>query len=131
MEGESGEVCFGGRTFRFRVFSCEKNRDILQTIPKNICKKWFDYDRIKKPIAVRFRKTGDELAINAAGGTKSLKKYMIDEKIPSEERQRIPLVAEENHVLWVTGYRISETYKVTADTKRIIEIYMSGGKEDG
>lgn len=131
LEGESGEVCFGGRIFRFRVFSCEKNTDILQTIPKNICKKWFDYDRIKKPVAVRYRKTGDELAINAAGGTKSLKKYMIDEKIPSKERHRIPLVAEEDHVLWVTGYRISEAYKVTADTKRIIEIYMSGGKEDG
>ncbi|MBD5467895.1 MAG: tRNA lysidine(34) synthetase TilS [Lachnospiraceae bacterium] len=131
LEGESGEARFGGRIFRFRVFSCEINENILQTIPKNVCKKWFDYDKIKKPIAVRYRKTGDELAINAAGGTKSLKKYMIDEKIPSGERHQIPLIAEEDHVLWVTGYRISEAYKVTADTKRIIEIYMSGGKEDG
>ena len=131
LAGESGEVRFGGRIFRYRVFSCEANGDILQTIPKNNCKKWFDYDRIKKPVVIRYRKTGDELAINAAGGTKSLKRYMIDEKIPSAERQHIPLVAEGDHVLWVTGYRISEAYKVTADTKRVIEIYMSGGKEDG
>lgn len=131
LEGESGEVFFGGRIFRFRVFSCEKSENILQSIPKNNCKKWFDYDRIRKPVVIRYRRTGDKLAVNAAGDTKTLKKYMIDEKIPSEERKRIPLVAGEDHILWVTGYRISEAYKVTADTERVFEIYMSGGKENG
>lgn len=131
LEGESGKVRFGGHIFSYRVFSCAENKAILQTIPKNNCTKWFDYDRIKKPIVIRYRRTGDELAINASGDTKSLKKYMIDEKIPSKERQRIPLIAQEGHILWVTGYRISEAYKVTADTKRVMEIYMTGGKENG
>lgn len=130
LKGEGGEIRFGGRTFCYRVFSCEENREILQTIPKNNCNKWFDYDKIKKPVVIRYRRTGDKLVINAAGDTKSLKKYMIDEKIPAFERQHIPLVAEDDHVLWVAGYRINEAYKVTADTKRIIEIYMSGGKEN-
>lgn len=131
LEGERGEVCFGGYRFSFRVFSCEGKKEILETIPKNNCTKWFDYDKIKKSVAVRYRRTGDDLVINAAGDVKSLKKYMIDEKIPSAERARIPLIAEGSRVLWVAGYRISESYKVTADTKRVIEIYMSGGKENG
>ncbi|MCM1537842.1 MAG: tRNA lysidine(34) synthetase TilS [bacterium] len=130
LTGECGEVRFGGRLFRFRVFSCEGNEDIFQAIPKNNCNKWFDYDRIKKPVVIRYRRTGDHLAINAAGGTKSLKKYMIDAKIPADKRQHIPLIAQEDHILWVAGYRASEAYRVTADTKRIMEIYMSGGKEN-
>ncbi|MCM1104689.1 MAG: tRNA lysidine(34) synthetase TilS [Clostridium sp.] len=130
LTGECGEVRFGGRLFRFRVFSCEGDEDIFQTIPKNNCNKWFDYDRIKKPVVIRYRRTGDHLAINAAGGTKSLKKYMIDAKIPADKRQHIPLIAQGDHILWVAGYRASEAYRVTADTKRIMEIYMSGGKEN-
>lgn len=130
-EGGNGEVMFEGYRFAFRVFFCEGNEEFLQTIPKNNCTKWFDYDRIKKPLAIRCRRKGDYLMVNAAGGTKSLRKYMIDEKIPSAERDRVVLIAEEDHILWVTGHRVSEAYKVTADTKRIIEIYMSGGKENG
>lgn len=131
LEGSSGTVVFGGKRFMFRVFACDGKEEFLQSIPKNNCTKWFDYDRIKKPLVIRCRRAGDYLTVNAAGGTKSLKKYMIDEKIPAEERGHIALVAEEDHILWVTGYRVSEAYKVTADTKRIIEIYMSGGKENG
>lgn len=131
IKNGSGTAVFGGYRFTFRVFSCEGKKEFLQTIPKNNCTKWFDYDRIKKPLVIRSRRTGDYLTVHAAGGTKSLKKYMIDEKIPSEERDHIALIAEEDHILWVAGYRVSEAYKVTADTKRIIEIYMSGGKENG
>lgn len=131
LEGSSGAAVFGGTRFMFRVFACDDKKEFLQSIPKNNCTKWFDYDRIKKSLVIRCRRTGDYLTVNAAGGTKSLKKYMIDEKVPSEERDHIALVAEEDHILWVTGYRVSEAYKVTADTKRIIEIYMSGGKENG
>ena len=47
---------------------------------------------------------------------------MINCKIPKDERDRIPLIADGDHIMWVVGYRISEYYKVTDDTKHIIEI---------
>lgn len=74
---------------------------------------------------VRTRQTGDYLSIaDGRGGMlhKSLKSFLVDQKIPRTERDRLPLLAEDDHILWVVGYRISEYYKVTENTKRILEV---------
>ena len=74
---------------------------------------------------------GDYLRIHADGGKKSLKRYLIDEKIPREEREDLPLLADGDHILWVIGYRISEGYKVTEHTKRILQIQIDKENKDG
>ena len=74
---------------------------------------------------VRIRQTGDYLTISDGRGGmlhKSLKSFLVDQKIPQTERDRLPILAEEDHVLWVVGYRISEYYKVTENTKRILKV---------
>ena len=55
---------------------------------------------------------------------KSLKSFFVDQKIPCKERDRLPILAEDDHVLWVMGYRISEYYKVTENTKRILKVQL-------
>lgn len=91
--------------------------------------KCFDYDRIKKQPVLRFRQTGDYLTVSDGNGNmihKSLKEYMIGEKIPRELRDKIPVLAEGSHVLWVLGYRISEYYKIRRNTKRILQVKLEG-----
>ncbi len=110
----------------FKVFPYKKG----QEIPKNGYTKWFDYDKIKCALSVRYRETGDYMTL-AGGGKKTIKAFMIDEKIPKEEREKIPLVAEGSHVLWVIGHRISEYYKITDDTHTVIQMQLDGGKNNG
>lgn len=98
-----------------------------QEVPKNEYTKWFDYDKIKEPVVVRFRRTGDYLTITDGQGNlihKALKGYMITEKIPRELRDKIPVVASGDHVLWLVGYRISEYYKINANTNRILQVQL-------
>ncbi len=105
-----------------------------QEVPKNQYTKWFDYDKMKKPPMLRFRQTGDFLTIaDGAGGMlhKSLKDYMITEKIPREYRDKIPVLAEDNHVIWLIGYRISEYYKVDRNTKRVLQVKILEESPDG
>ena len=52
-------------------------------------------------IVVRSRLSGDRIRLS--GGTKSLKKLLIDRKIPASERLRIPVIADEAGVLGVWG----------------------------
>lgn len=52
---------------------------------------------------------------------KSLKDYMIGEKIPRQIRDSIPVLAEGSHVLWLMGRRISEHYKIDGNTKRVLQ----------
>ncbi|MCI8888377.1 MAG: tRNA lysidine(34) synthetase TilS [Hungatella sp.] len=102
-------------------------REKYQKIPENKYTKWFDYDKIKGTLSVRTRRTGDYFMIQ--GGRKTVKAFMIDEKIPKEERNKILLLAEGQHVLWIVGYRISEFYKITDTTKQILQVSMDGGRE--
>ena len=94
----------------------------LDDIPKDTYTKWFDYDKISSVATVRNRMEGDYLIINNAMQTKSLKDYLINEKVPKNERDRLPLLADKNHIMWVIGMRISEYYKVTFETTRVLEV---------
>lgn len=111
---------------KMRIFPYEKGREF----PKNMYTKWFDYDKIKSALSVRFRKEGDYLGL-PGGKRKTVARYMIDEKIPRHLRDEIWLLAEGDHVLWVIGYRISEYYKITDDTKTVLEVRLDGGEKDG
>ncbi len=110
----------------FETFFYEKGMEI----PKNQYTKWFDHDKINGMLSVRTRQTGDYLLL-PGGGHKTIKSYLIDEKVPSHLRDQVFLLADGSHILWVIGRRISEGCKVTEKTKRILQVHMSGGEEDG
>lgn len=86
--------------------------------------KWFDYDKIVRSLVLRTRKAGDYLTINEDNNKKSLKEYMINEKIPQADRDKLFVAADGNHILWLIGYRISQYYKVNRDTRRILEVHI-------
>lgn len=97
-------------------------------IPQKRYTKWFDYDRIKDALSLRHRESGDYFQIEG-GKTKLLKRYFIDEKIPSKLRDEIWLLTEGNHVLWAIGYRISEYYKISETTNTVLEVRICKGEE--
>lgn len=100
-----------------------------EEVPRNQYTKWFDCDKIKGPLILRFRQKGDYLTLSDGAGNmihKSLKDYMIGEKIPREQRDRIPVLADGSHVLWLAGYRISEYYKVDRNTKHVLQVKLKG-----
>ena len=126
--GADGEI-HGRQTvpeLHMTVFSRQKD----QEIPKNQYTKWFDYDKIKGTLSVRTRRTGDYLIL-PSGGSKTIARYMIDEKIPKEKREKILLLTEGSHVLWVVGFRISEYYKIEEHTENILQVTCDGGKDYG
>lgn len=94
--------------------------------PLDAYTKWFDCDRITDNIVMRTRAEGDFLTIDSAGNHKMLQDYFIDQKIPRHLRDEIPLVCDGSHVMWVVGYRISEHYKITNNTTRVLEIIYGG-----
>lgn len=128
--GERKEVLLPGsqdeNLLQMHTFPCENGDEF----PKNQYTKWFDYDRIKGTLSLRHRQPGDYLTL-PSGGRKTLKSWMIDEKIPRQEREQIWLLAEEKHILWIVGHRISAYYKITEQTKTILEVEFNGGKSSG
>ncbi len=54
-------------------------------------------------LVVRTRRPGDRLRLHAAGGSKTLKRLMIDQKIPREKRDRLAVFADRYGVIAVEG----------------------------
>ncbi len=123
--GNRGKIEFTG-------FSIKKG----QEVPIKRYTKWFDYDKIVKCVEIRSRCQGDYLTIADGRGNiirKTVKNYMITEKIPKQIRDEIPVVAVGSHVVWLAGWRISEAFKVNENTERILQIKLLGAEfcEDG
>jgi tRNA(Ile)-lysidine synthase len=97
----------------------------------NLNTKYFDYDKIEWPIILRTRKEGDVFYPLGLGGKKTVKKYFIDKKIPQEERDKIPLVCDNANIMWIIGYDISDIFKITNKTQRVLKMryqkYQFGG----
>jgi tRNA(Ile)-lysidine synthase len=108
---------------KIEIFEIKKISEIENIKDKNIA--FLDYDLIKnKDLVFRFRKDGDIFKPFGMTGHKTLKEFFIDEKIPISKRNKIILLAEKNEILWVSGYRLSEDFKVLENTKRVLKIKL-------
>ncbi|NLZ25610.1 MAG: tRNA lysidine(34) synthetase TilS, partial [Clostridiales bacterium] len=83
----------------------------------------FDADKVPSGAVLRYRKEGDVFK-KFGGGTKSLGDYMTDKKIPLRLRDKIPVLAFGNDILFIAGVEISDKIKIDGDTKRIVKIRL-------
>lgn len=79
-------------------------------------KETFDFDKIQGRAVIRSRREGDKADIH--GGTKTLKKLFIEEKIPAEERDSVAVIADEEGVLWVEGLGAAKRARLSEKTVR-------------
>lgn len=107
----------------------KKDIDFKKT-SRNI--KYFDYTKIVGGIFIRTRDFGDKFNPFGMKGTKKLKDYFIDEKIPRDLRDKTALLVDGENIIWVIGYRTSESYKVSNNTTKVLkaEIKRSKPKEE-
>ena len=61
-------------------------------------------EAVEGELVLRPRQTGDEIALPRRGGTKTVKKLFIDEKVPRRDRDRVPVLADGAGVLAVAGF---------------------------
>ena len=81
-----------------------------------------DAEKLPQDAVWRFRKEGDVFSPLGLGGSKKLKDYFIDKKIPQRMRNEIPVLAVGDKILAVADIEIADEIKITADTKRFYKI---------
>ncbi len=81
-----------------------------------------DSDKIKGKLKVRNRQNGDKFQPLGMKGSKKIKDYFIDEKIPAKLRDEIPLVCDDENIIWIVGYRMNHNYRITEKTLNTIKI---------
>jgi len=81
---------------------------------------FLDLDRLEWPLRVRNFRAGDKFIPLGLNGFKKVKDVFIDNKIPSEERKKIPILVNNDDIVWVCGIRIDDRYKIKQETERIL-----------
>ncbi|MFH1098221.1 MAG: tRNA lysidine(34) synthetase TilS [Candidatus Desantisbacteria bacterium] len=98
---------------------------IQDTTHPLILRAYLDYEQINHPLTLRCRKDGDRFQPYGMQGTKKIKDFFIDLKLPMDTRNRIPLLVDKKgNVLWVIGLRIGEQVKITSKTQKVLVISM-------
>lgn len=91
---------------------------------------FIDYDKVSWPLILRYREPGDRFIPLNMKGTKKVKDYFIDEKIPEHERDITPILVDaEKRIVWIVGERIDDRFKITSKTQNILMLNYEFKKE--
>ena len=77
------------------------------------------------PLTIRARAQGDFFYPQGFGKKKKLQDFFVDEKVPRERRDRVPIILSGNDIIWVAGYRADERFKVTEHTEKVLRLELS------
>ena len=84
----------------------------------------FDLGKLEDnlPLSIRYRQTDDYMIIDEKGSHKKLSRIFIDNKISRGERDKLPVIAQGNKVLFVPGIKRSRDTWVDDETKEFVII---------
>ena len=105
-------------------------RDEFEEIQGNPFMGQFDFDKINGNLKVRNKRPGDRFKPLGLKGTKKLKDFFIDEKVPIYIRNKTPLLESGSDIVWVVGFRISNDYKLDKNTQKILIVKKEGKREE-
>jgi tRNA(Ile)-lysidine synthase len=81
---------------------------------------FLDLQEVPFPVTVRSIRRGDRFRPLGMSGSQKLKAFFINHKVPRSQRHRCPLLLSGERIVWVGGYRIDDSAKVTEKTKRVL-----------
>lgn len=81
-----------------------------------------DADKIAFPLLLRHWQKGDYFIPLGMKNFKKLSDFFIDLKLSRIQKERVWILANGQDIVWVVGLRIDDRYKITHQTKRILEI---------
>ncbi len=108
--------------YRLAVSRIARNAWSGKTASK--CEIAVDADAVVGALSIRYRQNGDSFIPLGMTGRKKLKDFFIDEKVPREKRDTIPLVCDDEKILWVFGMRQDARSKVCKKTENILIIRL-------
>lgn len=105
--------------FHIKLLFC-KVSDTFFSTNKTI---FVDDEKLTYPLTLRRWKSGDYFyPFGMDGQSKKVSKFFKDEKLSRIEKENTWLLCSGNEIVWITGLRADERFKISTTTKTIIQI---------
>jgi tRNA(Ile)-lysidine synthase len=85
-------------------------------------RQYFDLDTVRLPLEIRLRRRGDSFRPLGGRGTKKLKDFFIDKKVPRFLRDHVPLLLSNNRIMWIMGHAIDRRYLLTSRSTAALRV---------
>ncbi len=121
-----GRMKFGRYLIQASTLGADQARIEEFKAAKNGFTEWFDLDKLKLPLVVRFRQAGDRFIPLGLRAEKKIGKFLTAVKVPHLVRWKLLVVADSEKIIWVWPVRMSEQAKVTSETRKILQLQITG-----
>lgn len=101
-----------------------RDKDNLPWPPDQEREAYLDYEKLVFPLYLSLRWPGIKFQPLGMEGTKKLKDFLIDERVPLEVRDRTLLVLSKDEIVWVAGFRIAHPFRLTANSKKVLVLRL-------
>jgi len=119
-----GQTRFGRNLVKAAIFEADGEEFEKFKAEKTNFIERFDFDKIKPPLVVRFRKAGDRFVPLGLSQEKKVGKFLTAARVPQEVRQKLLIVTDSEKIIWVWPIRTSEQAKVTGGTRKILQLQI-------
>lgn len=82
---------------------------------------FFDMNTLEFPFILRSFHPGDRFSPLGLGGSQKIKDFLINNKVPRKQRARCPILVSNEKIIWVMGYRIDDSVKITPSTRKVLK----------
>ncbi|MDY6950888.1 MAG: tRNA lysidine(34) synthetase TilS [Thermodesulfobacteriota bacterium] len=105
---------------RLRLSLCEVTQvGAPGTYPSSTA--FMDLSAVPFPLTVRSPQAGDRFRPLGMSGSQKVKTFFINLKVPRWKRRRCPILLSGSKIVWVAGYRIDDSAKVTEKTTQVLK----------
>lgn len=110
-----------------RIVATWSDGDPQRPVPRDA--RVVELDPAARPdhLRVRWPREGDRFHPLGAPGSRPLRRFLADARVPSAERRFVPVVWREGELLWVAGLRPAESAKVGPASAVRLRLELLGG----
>lgn len=85
----------------------------------------FDISRVAGRVFVRNWRAGDRIRPLGMRGSKKVQDVFVDNKVPREAKARVPLITDEEKVLWIAGMTVSDEARVEPGSRETLTVAIA------